>query len=142
MPYVVGIVLALLVGAFARIVGFDRDRAFYSTVVVVVALYYVLFAVMGGSPRALVVETAIMLVFVVFAAAGFRGNLWLVAAGLAAHGAMDLVHGSIVDNPGVPSWWPAFCAAYDITAAAVLALILARSPSHALATTAIGSARP
>lgn len=41
MPYVVGVVLSLIVALFARRVGFDRDRAFYPTVLIVVALYYV-----------------------------------------------------------------------------------------------------
>jgi hypothetical protein len=41
MPYVVGIVLSLTVALFARRVGFDRDRAFYPTVLIVIASYYV-----------------------------------------------------------------------------------------------------
>jgi hypothetical protein len=32
MPYVIGIVLSVGVALFARYVGFDRDRAFYPTV--------------------------------------------------------------------------------------------------------------
>ena len=31
-------------------------------------------------------------------------------------------HGLLVDNRGVPIWWPAFCAAFDITAGAYLAV--------------------
>ena len=44
MPYVIGAVLALSAGLFAMWVGLDRDRAFYPTVMIVIALYYVLFA--------------------------------------------------------------------------------------------------
>jgi hypothetical protein len=51
MPYVIGIVLTIAVAVFARWVGFDRDRAFYPTVVVVVASYYVLFAATGDSAQ-------------------------------------------------------------------------------------------
>ena len=47
MEYAVGLVLALLVSSFARLVGFDRDRSFYPVVLIVIASYYVLFAVMG-----------------------------------------------------------------------------------------------
>ena len=60
MGYAIGIVLALCVSVFARAVGFDRDRAFYPTVLVVIASYYVLFAAMGGSMRALIVESIVM----------------------------------------------------------------------------------
>ena len=42
LPYVVGIVLSIGVALFARRVGFDRDRAFYPTVLIVTASYYVL----------------------------------------------------------------------------------------------------
>jgi hypothetical protein len=126
MPYLAGIVLALTVSVVATLVGFDRDRAFYPTVLVVIASYYVLFAVIGGSSHALVVETLVMAGFLLVAAVGFRGNLWLVVAALAAHGIFDLLHRLVVDNPGMPAWWPAFCLTYDITAAAFLAWLLIR----------------
>ena len=126
MPYLTGVVLALLISGFAAVVGFDRDRAFYPTVLIVIACYYVLFAVIGGSSHALLVETLITTAFLLLAAIGFRGNLWLVVAGLAGHGIFDLLHQRVVVNPGVPAWWPAFCMTYDITAAAVLGWLLIR----------------
>jgi len=117
MPYVVGIMLSFGVAVFARRVGFDRDRAFYPTVVMVVASYYVLFAVMGGSMRALLSESIVMLGFVIAAVVGFRSSVWVVVAALAGHGIVDAFHGQVIDNPGVPHWWPAFCGAYDVGAA-------------------------
>ena len=60
MPYLAGIVLALTISMVTSVLGFDRDRAFYPTVLVVVASYYVLFAVMGSSREALVVEIPVM----------------------------------------------------------------------------------
>jgi hypothetical protein len=68
-------------------------------VLVVVASYYVLFAIMGGSMRALIVESIVMSAFTLAAVIGFKRNLWLVAAGLTAHGTSDLFHASIVMNP-------------------------------------------
>jgi hypothetical protein len=129
MPLLIGIALALAVSAYARWIGFDRDRAFYPTVLVVIASYYVLFSVMGGVAHTTIVEISITLIFLVAASLGFRRNLWLVVAALAAHGILDAVHGSVVSNPGVPAWWPAFCLTYDLTAAGFLALTLLRSPS-------------
>jgi hypothetical protein len=128
MPYLIGIVLALTVSLSATLIRLDRDRAFYPTVLIVIASYYVLFAVMAGSTRAIVVESLIMLGFMLVAAVGFRRNLWLVAAALAAHGVLDAFHGHVVANPGVPAWWPAFCLSYDIAAAAYLAWLLTRAP--------------
>jgi hypothetical protein len=121
MAFLVGIVLALVVGVFARVAGFDRDRAFYPTVVIVVASYYDLFAVMAGSGRVLGLELLGTAAFVVAAVLGLRRDLWIAAAALAAHGLLDFVHPHVFVNPGVPAWWPAFCGAYDVTAAAWLA---------------------
>ena len=126
MGYGIGIVLAILVSLFARSVRLDRDRAFYPTVLIVIASYYVLFAVMGGTVHALVVECSFMTVFLLAAIAGFKFNLWIVVVALVGHGVFDFFHGHIVTNPGVPAWWPAFCLGYDVAAGGCLAWLLKR----------------
>ncbi len=55
MQYIVRIVLAAGVCAFALLSGFDRERVFYPTLVMVVATYYILFAAMGSSLSSLLV---------------------------------------------------------------------------------------
>jgi hypothetical protein len=128
MPYVVGIVLSLGVALFARAVGFDRDRAFYPTVLIVIASYYVLFAAMSDSLQTVVLESVVMTVFVIAAVVGFKSSAWIVVAGLAGHGVLDALHGNVVENSGVPVWWPAFCLAYDLGAAGGLASLITRQP--------------
>src|SRR6476660_4918602 len=127
LPYVVGIVISIGVALFARWVGLDRDRAFYPTVLIVIASYYVLFAAMVGSLQTVVLESAVLAVFVIAAVAGFKGNAWIIVAGLAGHVVQDAVHGHIVANAGVPAWWPAWCLAYDVGAAGALAWLLIRA---------------
>jgi hypothetical protein len=129
VEYAIGILLAAAVAVFARRTGFDRDRAFYPTVVIVVASYYVLFAAMGGTTHVLIVEALIMAGFVLVAVLGFKRGSWLVVAGLAGHGVFDMLHGHVVHNPGVPEWWPAFCLAFDVGAA----VLCARSAASASA---------
>ena len=124
MALVIGALLAFAVGLFANGLGLDRDRAFYPVVTIVIASYYALFAVMGDSTHALVLESLAGAVFLAVAASGFRSSLWLVVAALAAHGIFDLSHGALISNPGVPRWWPEFCLTYDVTAAAYLAWLL------------------
>ena len=124
LPYVVGVALSIGVALFARWVGFDRDRAFYPTVLIVIASYYVLFAAMSGSVETVLLESIIMTLFAVAAVAGFKGSAWIVVGALAGHGVQDAVHGYIVANAGVPGWWPAWCLAYDVGAAALLAWFL------------------
>ena len=126
MPYLVGIILAVAVGALGTLVRYDRDRAYYSTILMVVACFYALFAVMGGSSRALLVESIGIAGFFVVAAAGFRGSMWLVAAGLVGHGVFDAFHHRLIANPGVPAWWPAFCGSFDVAAGIYLAFLLRR----------------
>jgi hypothetical protein len=121
---IIGVSLALAVGVLFRAVRLDRDRAFYPTVTIVIASYYILFAVLGASTRIIVLESLMGAVFLAFAVFGFRLSLWLVVAALAAHGMFDLVHGAAISNPGVPSWWPEFCLGFDITAAVYLAWLL------------------
>lgn len=129
MEYLIGIVLAIVVCVFAMRSGFDRDRAFYSTVLIVVATYYILFAVIGGSPHALAAESLAASVFLILAVVGFKRSQWLVAAGLVGHGVFDLVHHLFIQNPGVPLWWPGFCLSYDIGAGVLLAVLLVKRPS-------------
>ena len=62
--------------AFATVVGFDRDRVFYPTLVMVIATYYILFAVIGSSMPALAKESLIAGVFLALSVAGFKKNDW------------------------------------------------------------------
>ena len=124
MGYGIGSLLSVVVTVFARSVGLDRDRAFYPTVLIVVAHYYGLFAVMGGTTQALIIESIVMTAFVVAAVAGFKRNLWVVVAALVGHGVFDFFHAGIVTNAGVPEWWPAFCMSYDVGAGGCLACLL------------------
>lgn len=133
MALVIGASLAFAVGLFATGLGLDRDRAFYPVVTIVIASYYALFAVMGDSTHALVLESLVGAVFLAVAALGFRSSLWLVVVALVAHGIFDLSHGALISNPGVPRWWPEFCLTYDVTAAAYLAWRLERRRIRAAA---------
>jgi hypothetical protein len=128
MPYVVGIVLSLGVALLAKWVGLDRDRAFYPTVLIVIASYYVLFAAISDSAQTVLLESALMTVFVIAAVVGFKSSAWIVVAGLAGHGVFDALHGNVLENSGVPVWWPPFCLAYDLGAAGTLAWLIRREP--------------
>lgn len=86
VPYAVGSILAVLTALFLRIVGFDRDRAVYPTLLIVIASYYVLFAVIGGAGSALSIELVALIVFTLVAVVGFRTSLWWIVGALAGHG--------------------------------------------------------
>lgn len=138
MEYLVGFIFAAAIAGFADGLGFDRDRSFAPTVLIVIAFYYVLFAVQGGSSRALVTESVFAGGFVLLAVVGFRKNAWLAPAAIVGHGVFDFFHRSLIDDPGVPDWWPGFCGAIDVLLGACLVwLVIRRSrqgenpPRHA-----------
>ncbi|MDP1946879.1 MAG: hypothetical protein Q8L77_05205 [Nitrospirota bacterium] len=114
IPLLVGVLTAVAIAALAKSTRFDQDRSFYPTVLVVIASYYILFAVMGGSRQALAWE---LVVAVAFSAVAIMGALYLpllVGVGIVAHGFFDLVHYTMMENTGVPDWWPGFCGSLDV----------------------------
>jgi len=129
MEYLIGLLLSLAIAGFANRIGFDRDGSFYPTVLIVIASYYVLFAMMGASQRTLWIEIAIACGFSLLAILGFKRNLWFVVAALVTHGVFDFVHHLFIENPGVPHWWPGFCLAVDVVLGALLALRLLTRPN-------------
>ena len=127
MEYLIGVLLALGISVGATAIGFDRERSFYPTVLIVIAFLYSLFAIMAGSTHALLLELLPGALFVTAAVIGFKKSLWWAVAGLIGHGLFDFVHGYFISNPGVPVFWPGFCATYDVVAGAYLAFLLKRS---------------
>jgi hypothetical protein len=130
MEYLIGLTLSLAVAGFAAVVGFDRERVFYPSVLIVTASYYVLFAAEGASARTLLTEIAVASCFLIGAVLGFKRSFWIIPGALVGHGVFDVFHHYFIDNPGVPRWWPGFCLAFDVGLAAWLAVRLSK---HAIA---------
>jgi hypothetical protein len=90
----IGLILSLAVAGFAAVIGFDGERAFYPTVLIVIASYYVLFAAMGASRRTLIIETVVAGGFLLVAVLGYRKNFWLIVTALIGHGIFDFITSS------------------------------------------------
>ena len=130
MEYLIGLMLAAVVVSLAIVVGFDRERTFYPTVLIVIASYYVLFAAMEAPRQTLVIETVVAFGFLLVAVLGFKTNFWLIVVALVGHGIFDFVHHFLIHNPGVPHWWPGFCLAFDAFLGVFLAVRLIRHPER------------
>ena len=128
MEYLIGLILSLAVAGFATVIGFDRERVFYPTVLIVIASYYVLFAAAGASAHTLLIEVAIASCFLLVAVLGFKKSFWIIPGALVGHGVFDFFHRFFIDNPGVPRWWPGFCLAFDGVLAARLVVRLRKYP--------------
>ena len=118
MELIAGSITAAAVVGLGRATRQARSLPFYGNVLIVIALAYVLFAVMAEAPRTIAIESTVASAFVAVAIAAVRGNSRaagvLLAVGLGAHGVYDLVHPALVPNSAVPSWWPLFCGVVDV----------------------------
>ncbi|PQJ35951.1 hypothetical protein BSZ35_16275 [Salinibacter sp. 10B] len=131
MEIIAGLIATIAIVALGYATRQGRSLSFYSSVLIVIALGYVLFAAMAGTPRKIGIESAIAAGFIVIAVAAARWGTvrtagWLMAAGLTAHGVYDLVHSSVVTNPVVPAWWPLFCGVVDILLGGWVLVLLRR----------------
>lgn len=114
MEYIVGALGAVALSIFGRISGFEKDRSFYPTVLIVIGFLYVLFAALDGRGSVVFIESVFALIFSAIALIGYYKGCRIVAFGIAAHGVFDYVHQFFIEDRGVPIWWPGFCAVIDI----------------------------
>lgn len=124
MSFAIGIAMALVICLAARLVGFDRDRAFYPILLIAIASYDLVFASLTQDIGVIAAECLLAFVFIVMAVLGFSKWPLLVVLGLAGHAAADVVHPHLIGNSGIPGWWPGFCAGFDVAAALALGYIL------------------
>jgi hypothetical protein len=133
MLILAGLVTAALILLLGVAMRQARSVPFYGTVLIVIALAYVLFAVLHGSARLVALEGGVAGGFIALAIggtrwAGPRVAGFLLAGGLVLHGGFDLVHGTLLSNPAVPAWWPAYCAVVDIALGAWVAALARYTP--------------
>lgn len=112
--FIIGVVLAVVLVVFGRLTGYEKDRSFFPTLLIVIASYYLLFAILDGSVSTLLIEIAVAAFFIFLAIWGGYRFPVIVGAGIALHGIFDFMYGYLYVNKGVPVWWPAFCAGIDI----------------------------
>jgi len=112
----IGIVGILVLGYATRQ---GRFLPFYSSLLGVIALVYVLFGVMTGRSTVMVAKSVVAARFIGAAILGVRwqrgyaGSL-LIAIGLIAHGTFDLAHNAMIENTAAPAWWPPYCGTVDV----------------------------
>ncbi|WP_123039387.1 hypothetical protein [Cohnella candidum] len=118
----VGLSLGLVTILLAR--KNKREGWLYSAVVILLPLIYVAFALFDGDFNAAVNELLFGAPFIIggLACLIFRVRMSFKIIGILwfAHGLFDVVHDQLFLNPGVPEWYPLFCAAVDIVIGAYL----------------------
>ena len=120
LPFILGVGMTVGFLAVAHATGLSRSRGAWTTTLVSIALFYVVFALEHGGPADVALHTAIAGAFIALAVTGFLRSLWFVVAGLALHGLFDIL-APVFDASPAPEWWPAFCLGVDVLLAGALA---------------------
>jgi hypothetical protein len=96
-------------------------------------LYYMLFGIIAMDGRVIGLELLVGLPYIVIGwllwKASFRLAWLLIAVAWISHGFYDYYHDYLFINPGVFSWYPAFCAMVDIVVGVYLLLNTALRPA-------------
>jgi hypothetical protein len=70
--------------------------------------------------------------FLLLAVFGFKSKFWLIPAAMVGHGVFDFFHHLLIDNAGVPTYWPGFCLAFDAIFGGYVAVVLSRGSRPSL----------
>jgi hypothetical protein len=122
-PIAYGVVWGVLQAA-SPLAFFWLDAAtVYALGITLIAAVYIGFAVADGRPKVIAVETVVASLFVLVAAVGVTTSGWVLVAALVGHGLKDAWQhrtGFVANT----RWWPPFCAAVDVVAAAFIAVAM------------------
>jgi hypothetical protein len=116
MEILIGSILAAVIALLARKIGFDNDKSFYPVLLIIIATYYILFAIQIGDEKAVLLEIIYAICFIIIAIIAYFKSLWLVVLMLFLHGIYDY----IIPHSGAPFWWRGFCLSVDFVFAGFL----------------------
>ena len=108
----IGIALSFAIAVLAKITRFDRDISFYPSILIFIASFYILFAVMAG--HSVYRELLIASTFFATAILGAYKSLFIVGLGIVAHGVYDIFHVIVFNQSVAPIWWSSFCGTVDL----------------------------
>lgn len=117
----IGAGLGILVLGLFRFARIHREHGTYAVLLLMIAAVYPIMALHFGEPELSRLHVVLAAAFGVCALVGARLNLWIVVAGLAAHGALDIaLHQNVLQSPA-QAWYMSLCAGFDLAIAAGLA---------------------
>jgi uncharacterized membrane protein HdeD (DUF308 family) len=109
------------------------ERWLYSVGLLTLPSLYAFFALRAGDGSAAMRELTYGIPYFVaglaFAFVSIRQSAIVVGAFWILHGVYDLAHSRLIDNPGVPVWYPLFCFSVDVVIGAYVLWLSNRIPS-------------
>lgn len=132
LDLLLGILIADIAIASARFLKWQHW--YFTAVLIALPLAYGGFALYAGqvdtAAKELVIGVPYLLVGIGLLLKQMRYSAILVGAMWLSHGVFDYIHDYFVINPGVPGWYPALCAGFDLVVGAYV-LWLSRSLQNA-----------
>ena len=122
MEILIGIISGLVIILTGKLTGFERNRRFYPAILIVIGLLYILFGFIDGRFEIIVFESLFAAIFIGIAFVGLKKSLLIAAVGIFLHGVFDVTHNLVIENSGVPSFYPQFCLTVDFVLAIYLGL--------------------
>ena len=113
LPFVAGVVAAVVNIAVTRLLPRQRAAEFYNLFMAATAAFYFGSALPAGNPRTLALEIAVSGALFALAVAGQWWSLKFTAAAFLAHGAWDLAHVVMGVGADAGANFPILCVAYD-----------------------------
>ena len=100
------------------------DQIAWPLILLTLPIYYMLFGLLAGDMQVILLELLYGIPFILLGVVCWKmGSVWMVyvlAAGWLMHGVYDFTHDHFFENPGVFTWYPAFCALIDVFVAVYL----------------------
>jgi hypothetical protein len=123
LPVAVGLILGAALIFIARNLGPKREPTVFAIGLLLAALIYAGFGIVGGAPLPwMALELAGVPVFGLIAWLGLKRSAGWLTFGWAAHAAWDAgLHLGSANLEFVPRWYPIFCGTLDLLVAAYLA---------------------
>ncbi len=114
IPVIIGITLTLIVIFIARAIGLDRDRATYTSTLIAIALFYIVFAFENGDILTQIINIFFATIFIVGALIGYKKSVLLIAWLLIGHGLFDATYHFFFQlHTPAPEWWAPLCFGID-----------------------------
>lgn len=112
---VIGILLGIALGAGLVLAAMRvPQRLGRLGLLLAISAFYLAFAFMEGDMGAAMLHSAVLLLFVGLGFWAWQHSPAALALAIMAHGIFDMVLHASAGHVG-PDWWPAFCAAVDIS---------------------------
>lgn len=116
--FAIGIFIAMIVVLRFRSQGLEKTKWAYPVLLATFPVHYWAFAAYASDYTALLHEFMAGAAFLAIAFVGYKFRSFaiflLLGLGYVAHAVYDFYHDAFFVNPGVPTWWPEFCAAVDV----------------------------